>query len=94
MKKNPGPKTSWQEAKTILGCGRRQNLPDCTVNSDPNETADHQKRFFIEKILQLVKSIPSSEGNEYLKCNICDAKFATEVDLKYHVGAFHDGKKH
>ena len=69
------------------------NLPDCTINSDPNGTADHQKRFFIEKILQLVKSIPSSEGNEYLKCNICDAKFATGVDLKYHVRAFHDGKK-
>ena len=61
MKENPGPQSSWQEAKTILDRGRGQTLPDCTTNSKPEDTANHQNKFFIDKIANLVTSISSPE---------------------------------
>ena len=63
LKKNPGPKRVWQEAKTILGRGRGANLPSCTNNDNPADTADHQNKFFIEKVAGLVASLnPSSDS--------------------------------
>ena len=47
LKKNPGPKQIWQEAKTILGKGKGANkLPDVTTNQNPEDTADTQNKFF------------------------------------------------
>ena len=55
IKKNPGPKQIWQEAKTILGKGHGANrLPNVTINSDPVDTADTQNKFFVDKIAKLV----------------------------------------
>ena len=63
LKKKPGPKRVWQEAKTILGRGRGANLPSCTNNDNPADTADHQNKFFIEKVAGLVASLnPSSDS--------------------------------
>jgi hypothetical protein len=63
LKKNPGPKSAWKEAKTILGRGRGANLPSCTNNDNPADTADHQNQFFIEKVAGLVASLnPSNDG--------------------------------
>ena len=90
MKKNPGPKTSWQEAKTIFGRGRGQSLPECTTNSNPKDTADRQNKFFVEKISKLVRSISNSEGKKSLKCNIYDNQFTLEIDLKDHLESVHE----
>ena len=58
LNKNPGPKQVWQEAKNILGKGRGANkLPNVTTNLDPKDTANHQNKFFIEKIANLVKGL-------------------------------------
>ena len=57
LKKDPGPKRAWQEAKAILGRGRGANLPSCTDNDNPADTADHQNEFFIEKVARLVASL-------------------------------------
>ena len=57
LKKNPGPQSAWQEAKTVLGKGRGITLPDCTTNTNPNSTAEHQNNFFINKIADLVSSL-------------------------------------
>jgi hypothetical protein len=63
LKKNPGPKRVWQEAKTILGRGRGANLPSSTNNDNPADTADHQNKFFIEKVAGLVASLnPSNDS--------------------------------
>ena len=63
LKKNPGPKRAWQEAKTILGRGRGAKLPSCTNNSNSADTADHQNEFFIEKVAKLVASLkPGNDG--------------------------------
>ena len=63
LKKNPGAKTAWQEAKTILGRGRGAKLPSCTNNSNSADTADHQNEFFIEKVAKLVASLkPTNDG--------------------------------
>ena len=59
LQKNPGPKQVWQEAKSFLGRGRGMTLPECTTNMDPNDTADHQNKFFISKIARLVESFPA-----------------------------------
>ena len=62
LKKDPGPKRAWQEAKTILGRGRGANLPSQTNNDNPADTADHQNKFFIEKVAGLVASLnPSND---------------------------------
>ena len=63
LKKNPGHKTAWQEANKILGRGRGSQLPNCTNNSDPNDTANHQNKFFVKKVADLVASLPSSSQN-------------------------------
>ena len=56
LKKNPGPKQTWQEAKTILGRGQGANkLPNVTTNSNPQDTAD---KFFIDKISNLSMGWP------------------------------------
>ena len=52
LKKNPGPKQTWIEAKTLLGKGANK-LPNVTTNSDPNEKADAQNKFFVEKLPNL-----------------------------------------
>jgi hypothetical protein len=63
LKKNPGAKRAWQEAKTILGRGRGAKLPSCTNNSNSADTADHQNEFFIEKVAKLVASLkPTNDG--------------------------------
>ena len=63
LKKNPGPKRVWQEAKNILGRGRGAKLPSCTTNNNPADTADHQNKFFIGKVAGLVASLhPSNDG--------------------------------
>lgn len=74
LKKNPGPKQIWQEAKTILGKGRGSNkLPNVTTNSDPMDTADTQNKFFVEKIAKLVDGISSETNrNKSYKCKFCD----------------------
>ena len=51
--KNPGPKSSWNEAKAYLGSARGNALPDCTTNSDPNKTAEYQNEYYINKIEKL-----------------------------------------
>ena len=56
---NPGPKKAWQEAKEYLGKGSGSKLPECTTNTDPKETADHQNEFFVNKIEKLVTSMSS-----------------------------------
>ena len=56
LQKNPGPKQVWQEAKSFLGRGRGTTLPECTTNTDPNDTAEHQNKFFVSKIARLVSS--------------------------------------
>ena len=63
LKKNPGHKSAWQEANKILGRGRGSQLPNCTNNSDPNDTANHQNKFFVKKVADLVASLPSSSQN-------------------------------
>jgi hypothetical protein len=60
LKKNPGHKSAWKEAKTILGRGRGARLPSCTDNDNPADTADHQNKFFIEKVAGLVASLKPS----------------------------------
>ena len=59
LKKKPGHKSAWQEANKILGRGRGSQLPNCTSNSDPKDTADHQNKFFIKKVADLVATLPS-----------------------------------
>ena len=61
LKKNPSSQNTWQEAKTVLGRGQSATLPECTTNSNPSDTAEHQNKFFINKIADLVASIPRSE---------------------------------
>jgi hypothetical protein len=56
---NPGQKKAWQEAKVYLGKGSGSSLPECTSNTDPKLTADHQNEFFINKIEQLVTTMSS-----------------------------------
>ena len=60
LKKNPGHKSAWKEAKTILGRGRGAKLPPCTNNDNPADTADHQNKFFIKKVAGLVASLEPS----------------------------------
>ena len=55
LKKNPGPQSSWLEAKAVLGRGRGMSLPDCTTNSNPSDSAEHQNQFFIDKIKRCLK---------------------------------------
>jgi hypothetical protein len=59
LKKNPGPQSAWNEAKAVLGRGRGVTLPDCTTNCYPKDTADHQNKFFVDKIARLVSTLPS-----------------------------------
>jgi hypothetical protein len=60
LKKNPGRKSARKEAKTILGRGKGARLPPCTYNNNPADTADHQSKFFIEKVAGLVASLKPS----------------------------------
>ena len=77
---NPGPRQTWQEAKSILGKGPGANkLPLVTTNINPAETADTQNMFFIEKISKLVKGI------QKLKCNTCDKNFIQKRNLNSHI---------
>jgi hypothetical protein len=89
LKKNPGPKRAWQEAKTILGQGKGTKLPSCTNNTNPANTADHQNEFFIEKVAGLVASLnPSNDGaseknpgNDELPADSFSFKFVTAGDI-------------
>ena len=77
LRKSPGPKQMWQVAKTILGKGQRSNkLPDVTTNSNPNDTADTQNDFFVEKIAKLVNNHEVHEGTNPFKCESCDQNCA------------------
>ena len=72
LKKNPGPQSAWREAKIALGRGRVSNLPECTTNNNPEFTAEHQNKFFVNKIAKLVASLPTPkvhEGKKPFKCN-------------------------
>ena len=62
LQKNPGPKQVWQEARSFLGRGCGMTFPECTTNTDPNDTAEHQNKFFISKIARLVASF--TDGTE------------------------------
>ena len=62
LKKNPGPQSSWKEAMTLLGRQRTAKLPECTSNSDPSNTAEHQNQFFVKKIADLLSKIPLDIG--------------------------------
>ena len=44
-----------------LGAGSGSSLPECTNNTDPMLTADHQNAFFINKIEALVTTMPSTD---------------------------------
>ena len=57
---NPCPSKAWQEANRYLGKGHSSMLPECTNNSDPNLTAENQNSYFVNKIEQLVNSIPTT----------------------------------
>ena len=89
LKKDPGPKRVWQEAKAILGRGRGANLPSCTNNDDPADTADNQNKFFIEKVARLVASLNSSNDGDSVKKQVDDEhptdcfsfKFVTAGDI-------------
>ena len=63
LKEKPGLQNVWQEAKTVLGRGRGVNLPDCTSNTNPNDTAEYQNKFFADKISRLVNSISSASDS-------------------------------
>ena len=80
LKGNPGPKSAWQEAKILLGKGRGNTLPDCTTNSNQNDTAEHQNVFFINKIKNLVASLSTP-----FACDLCETNFKTDQSLKIHV---------
>ena len=56
----PGSKTAWRKAKQYLGSGKNSKLPECTNNADPRLTAENQNSYFINKIEELVSSIPKS----------------------------------
>ena len=89
IKENPGSKQTWNEAKTILGRGPGSNmLPLVTTNSDPNETANTQNEFFVEKISKLVKGI-----KKLYKCGICNTKFEEKSNLDDHVNLIHESLK-
>ena len=95
LKKYPGPKQTWKEAKTLLGKGRgAKNLPTVTSNSDPNETADTQNRFFVDKIAKLVSNISSEHEDKMpFKCTVCDVSFSEKYELINHMAKVHEGKK-
>ena len=63
LKEKPVPQSVWQEAKTLLGRGHGTNLPDCTSNTNPNDTAEHQIKFFVDKIARLVESISNTSDS-------------------------------
>ena len=74
LKRNPGSQAAWQEAKNILGRGKGEKLPDCTNNSDPSKTADHQNEFFVKKVEDLVASLSKpSQKDDHMK-DISDEK--------------------
>ena len=64
LKKNPGSQSAWTEAKTILGKGRGAKLPERTNNDSSVNTADHQNKFFVDKVASLVSSLTSSSGGD------------------------------
>ena len=64
LKRNPGSKSAWQEAKSYLGSSRSFSLPECTNNSDPSLTAENQNDYFIKKVESLVSSIPEQKISE------------------------------
>ena len=81
IKRNPGPKQIWQEAKNVLGKGSGANkLPNVTTNSDPKDTANTQNKFFIEKINKLVNGIASEK--KPFKCESCEDNSMLKEDLK------------
>ena len=59
--KNPGPKSSWSEAKAYLGSARGNALPETTTNTDPLKTAEYQNEYFIKKIEKLAASTSRSD---------------------------------
>ena len=65
LKENSGPKSSWQEAKSFLGHGQGNNLPKCTTNDNPSETAQHENEFFVKKNSRLVSSLKSQNLVSY-----------------------------
>ena len=95
LKKYPGPKQTWKEAKTLLGKGRgAKNLPTVTSNSDPNETADTQNRFFVDKIAKLVSNISSEHEDKMpFKCTVCDVNLSEKNNLTNYTAKVHVGKK-
>lgn len=71
LRKNPGPLSSWKEATNLLG-RRQTKLPECTSNSDPNNTAEFQNQYFVKKISDLLNKIPANS----FKCDTCDKNFS------------------
>ena len=90
LRKNPGHQQAWHEAKTFLGRGRGQKLPVCTINFNPNTTAEYQNRYFADKIQKLVASLPKKN---LLKCHSCDYNCDKDDNLQQHVASVHEGKK-
>ena len=85
---NPGPQQSWQEAKNFLGRGRGAKLPECTTNSDPESTAEHQNEFFINKVAGLVASTQVHEIHKPYDCDICHEKFSNAHDKNCELSKF------
>ena len=61
IKRKHGPQSSWSEAMTLLGRKRTAKLPECTSNSNPNTTAEHQNQCFVKKINDLLSKISHAE---------------------------------
>ena len=97
LKMNPSPQNIWQEAKSVLGKGRGTNLLQCTTNSNPEETAEHQNDFFVKKIATLVADLSdpdhNHEGKKPFKCNFCDLSFELKTDFGTHMDSVHEEKK-
>ena len=83
LKKNPGPKSAWKEAKTILGRGRGARLPACTNNDNPADTADHQNKFFIEKVAGLVASLKPDTDEANRKHPVNDEQPTDRFSFKF-----------
>ena len=57
IKKNPGLKQIWREAKNALGKGSgANNLPNVTTNHDPKDTAGTKNKFVCFKIFLIIRN--------------------------------------
>ena len=94
LNKNPGPKQTWQEAKSILDKGHEaKQLPLVTTNTDPSDTADTQNTFFAEKISKLVKGINVHEEKNLSTRPPINEKFEFKFATRHSVAKIIKGLK-